>query len=57
MTIEDECIEEVQEALGHLTHRAKRCFPRVGSDERPTDWDVAHGRINHMLDVMELVPA
>ena len=48
-----EAPEEIKEALGHLTYRAKRRFPRVGSDEFPTDWDKSHKHIDNMLDALE----
>lgn len=53
MTIGDETPEEIKEALGHQTYRSKRCFPKVGTPEFPTDWDKAHGRINDYLDALD----
>lgn len=57
MTTGDEAPEEIQEALGHQTYRAKRCYPVVGTAERPSDWDKAHGRINDYLDALDRTAA
>jgi hypothetical protein len=54
MTIGDgEGREELQEALGHLVHRAKRCVGVVGTKEFPTPWDKAHGHIDNVLDLLD----
>ena len=53
MTTGDETREEVEEAVTHLNYRAKRCFPVVGTIEHPSDWDIAHARVNDMLDARD----
>lgn len=54
MNLEDGATrEEVEEALAHQVHTAKRTFAKVGSPEHPTPWDKAHVRINELLDVLD----
>lgn len=54
MNLEDGATrEEIEEALGHQVHAAKRTFAKVGSAEHPTEWDKAHGRINDLLDQLD----
>lgn len=50
-------LPELAEALAHLCHTAKRCVPKVGTDEYPTPWDRMHARIDALLDDMERAPA
>lgn len=59
MSTEDETREDIEEALGHLNATAKRCFPVVGNEEHPTDWDKKHNQINDLLSAREraAVPA
>jgi hypothetical protein len=42
------------EALGHLSHAAQRCFPKVGNQDLPTPWDLRHQDINDHLTLLEL---
>lgn len=43
-------LPEIEEALTHLVHAAKRTVPKVGNDVLPTPWDRAHQRIDAVLD-------
>lgn len=47
---------ELIEALGHLNHAARRCFPKVGNETLPTPWDLRHQAINEHLTLLELAP-
>lgn len=40
---------EIEEALAHAVHAARRTFQRVGNDLLPTKWDQAHQYINVLL--------
>jgi hypothetical protein len=40
---------EIEEALGHAVHAARRTIQRVGDDVIPTRWDIAHRHINALL--------
>lgn len=42
------------EALGHLSHAAQRCIPKVGNDLLATPWDLRHRDINDHLTLWEL---
>lgn len=53
MSAEEETVEEIEEALMHVSHTASRCFPVVGNEDNPTPWDKAHGQINDLLDARE----
>jgi hypothetical protein len=59
MTTDEETAEEIHEALGHLTHTAKRCVTVIGNADLPTKWDKVHQQIDAMLDALDLkaVPA
>lgn len=47
--VDDATRDELEEALGHLVHAAKRVVPVVGTDEYPTAWDKAHKLIDVRL--------
>lgn len=54
MNLEDGATrEEVEEALAHHVHTAKRTFAKVGNEAYPTPWDRAHARINELLDLLD----
>ena len=54
MNLEDGATrEEVEEALVHHVHAAKRTFAAVGNEAYPTPWDKAHVRINELLDLLD----
>lgn len=40
---------EIEIALGHAVHAARRTFRVVGNEALPTRWDVAHRHINALL--------
>ena len=44
---------ELHEALTNLAHRAAREFPKVGSTDVPTPWDLRHATINDLLDELD----
>jgi hypothetical protein len=46
--------EELREALGHVNRYAKRVQHIVErfSADAPTDWTVAHGELNDLLDML-----
>ncbi len=41
--------EELIEALGHLSHRAQREIPKVGTADFPTPWDLRHREIDKCI--------
>jgi hypothetical protein len=45
--------DELVEALGHMNHRARREFPKVGTPEVPTPWDLRHASLNALLTDLE----
>lgn len=47
---------ELLEALTHLTFRAKREIPVVGTVDFPTPWDRRHGALNDLLDQLDATP-
>lgn len=40
----------IAERIAFLNFQAKRCVPRVGTDEFPTPWDLMHSSIDQQLD-------
>lgn len=46
---------EITEALAHLSRRAAREFPKVGTITAPTPWDLRHAAIDELLDELERV--
>lgn len=50
-------LREIEEALGHACHAAKREVPKVGTDEHPTPWDKAHQHLDQRLTEWELARA
>jgi hypothetical protein len=55
MSTEEESREEIEEALGHLSHTASRCFRVVGNEQWVTPWDKTHNQINDLLDARDRV--
>lgn len=52
-TTETPTREDIEEALGHHVHAAKRTFASVGTEKYPTRWDNIHARINELLDQLD----
>lgn len=50
---DDTSRDDLAEYIRNQCHRAKREFPRVGSEDQPTAWDKRHAAINAMLDDMD----
>lgn len=47
---DDTPAEQIAEALGHLNQRAKRQQYIVGTEDRPSPWDLAHRSMDGPLD-------
>lgn len=45
---------QLAEALGYQNFRAKREFPRMGTEDEPTPYDCRHRALNDLLTLMEL---
>lgn len=54
MTIDEETTaDDLIEALGNLNESTKKLQQIIGSEEWTSPWDVAHERINALLDALE----